>query len=396
MRCDCAPGSRGGDPVKNIFFIAQSDVRAQLRQGSTLLWVFIMPPIFFYFIGTVTGGFTAGTSGGQATPLTIIAENPGFLKNQLDLRLAANDFAPEWVETLDASDEISRPVRTLTFDDDMSARVLAAQPVKARYDTDANSLTREFEEIRIQRSIYTVIADIVVADATAGPLSSEALATINEAPRLWLLDISTAGKRQDVPRGFQQAVPGILVMFTLLVLLTSSSTMLVQERLQGLLRRLASAPISRAELLAGKWEGRMVLAAIQITAALVFGTFLFKMDWGPDLAMVILVLAVWAGFCASAGLWLGTVAKTEAQASGLGVLAANLLAALGGCWWPIEVTPEWMQLVQKAMPTGWTMDALHKLISFQAGPASVVPNVLLLVLAAVVFGVLAAKRFRYE
>ena len=382
--------------MKNIFFIAQSDVRAQLRQGSTLLWVFIMPPIFFYFIGTVTGGFTAGTSGGQATPLTIIAENPGFLKNQLDLRLAANDFAPEWVETLDASDEISRPVRTLTFDDDMSARVLAAQPVKARYDTDANSLTREFEEIRIQRSIYTVIADIVVADATAGPLSSEALATINEAPRLWLLDISTAGKRQDVPRGFQQAVPGILVMFTLLVLLTSSSTMLVQERLQGLLRRLASAPISRAELLAGKWEGRMVLAAIQITAALVFGTFLFKMDWGPDLAMVILVLAVWAGFCASAGLWLGTVAKTEAQASGLGVLAANLLAALGGCWWPIEVTPEWMQLVQKAMPTGWTMDALHKLISFQAGPASVVPNVLLLVLAAVVFGVLAAKRFRYE
>ena len=382
--------------MKNIFFIAQSDVRAQLRQGSTLLWVFIMPPIFFYFIGTVTGGFTAGTSGGQATPLTIIAENPGFLKNQLDLRLAANDFAPEWVETLDASDEISRPVRTLTFDDDMSARVLAAQPVKARYDTDANSLTREFEEIRIQRSIYTVIADIVVADATAGPLSSEALATINEAPRLWLLDISTAGKRQDVPRGFQQAVPGILVMFTLLVLLTSSSTMLVQERLQGLLRRLASAPISRAELLAGKWEGRMVLAAIQVTAALVFGTFLFKMDWGPNLAMVILVLAVWAGFCASAGLWLGTVAKTEAQASGLGVLAANLLAALGGCWWPIEVTPEWMQLVQKAMPTGWTMDALHKLISFQAGPASVVPNVLLLVLAAVVFGVLAAKRFRYE
>jgi len=382
--------------VKNIFFIAQSDVRAQLRQGSTLLWVFIMPPIFFYFIGTVTGGFTAGTSGGLATPLTIIAENPGFLKDQLELRLAANDFAPEWVATLDASDESSRPVRTLTFDDDMSARVLADQPVKASYDTNANSLTREFEEIRIQRSLYTVLADIVVADATAGPLSSEALATVNEAPRVWQLDVSTAGKRREIPTGFQQAVPGILVMFTLLVLLTSSGTMLVQERLQGLLRRLASAPISRAELLAGKWEGRMVLAAIQVTAALIFGTVLFKMDWGPDLAMVILVLAVWAGFCASAGLWLVTVAKAEAQASGLGVLAANLLAALGGCWWPIEVTPEWMQLVQKVMPTGWTMDALHKLISFQAGPASVIPNVLLLILAAVVFGVLAAKRFRYE
>jgi ABC-type multidrug transport system permease subunit len=227
-------------------------------------------------------------------------------------------------------------------------------------------------------------------------LSSDALATVNDAPRVWQLDVSTAGRRKEIPTGFQQAVPGMLVMFTLLVLLTSSGTMLVQERTQGLLRRLASAPISRGELLAGKWQGRMVLAAIQVAVALAFGTFLFNMDWGPDIAMVIVVLAAWAGFCASAGLWLGTVATTEAQAGGLGVLAANLLAALGGCWWPIEVTPEWMQVLQKAIPTGWTMDALHKLISFQAGAMSVIPNVLLLVAAAVVFGVLAARRFRYE
>jgi ABC-type multidrug transport system permease subunit len=185
-------------------------------------------------------------------------------------------------------------------------------------------------------------------------------------------------------------------MFTLLVLLTSSGTMLVQERTQGLLRRLASTPISRAEVLAGKWEGRMVLAAIQVAAALLVGTLLFRMDWGPNFAMVIVVLTAWAGFCASAGLWLGTMARTEAQAGGLGVLAANLLAALGGCWWPIEVAPPWMQVIQKAIPTGWTMDALHKLISFQAGAMSVLPNVLMLAAAAVVLGVLAARRFQYE
>lgn len=382
--------------MRNILFIAWQDVRNQLREGSTLLWLFVMPPIFFYFIGTVTGGFASGMSGGQATPLTVVAENPGFLREQIDLRLRANDFAPEWVETLDTADEESAPARTLTFDADMSAKVAADQAVKATYDTRASSLSREFEEIRIQRSLYTVLADIIVADATAGPLSREALATVNGATRAWQLDVSTAGQRKEIPSGFQQAVPGMLVMFTLLVLLTSSGTMLVQERTQGLLRRLASAPISRAEVLAGKWQGRMVLAAIQVTVALAFGTFLFRMDWGPDIAMVILVLAAWAGFCASAGLWLGTVSKTEAQAGGLGVLAANLLAALGGCWWPIEITPGWMQALQKAIPTGWTMDALHKLISFQAGAMSVLPNVLLLVAAAIVFGVLAARRFRYE
>jgi ABC-2 type transport system permease protein len=172
--------------------------------------------------------------------------------------------------------------------------------------------------------------------------------------------------------------------------------MLVQERTQGLLRRLASAPITKAEVIAGKWNGRMALAAIQILVALVFGTYLFRMDWGPDLGMVILVLVAWGGLCASAGLWLGTVARTQAQAGGLGVLVANALAALGGCWWPIEVTPEWMQIVQKLTPTGWTMNALHKLISFQAGAGSVIANIVMLVAATVVFGWLAARRFRYE
>ena len=382
--------------MKNIIFIAWHDVRNQLREGSTLTWLFVMPPIFFYFIGTVTSGFSSGISGGQATPLTVVAEAPGFLREQIDLRLSANDFAAEWVESLDLAAQDAAPTRILTFDARLSEKVLADESVGVSYDTRANSLSREFEELRINRALYTALADIVVADATADTLDAGALATLNTAPRVWQLEVSSAGERLDVPSGFQQAVPGILVMFTLLVLLTSSGTMLVQERTDGLLRRLASAPISKAEVIAGKWDGRMVLAVIQISVALLFGTFLFKMDWGPNPLMVILVLVAWGGFCASAGLWLGTVARTSAQAGGLGVLAANLLAALGGCWWPIEVTPEWMQFVQKLMPTGWTMDALHKLISFQAGAASVIPNIIVLLLAAALFGWLAIRRFRYE
>ena len=184
-------------------------------------------------------------------------------------------------------------------------------------------------------------------------------------------------------------------MFTLLVLLTSGGTLLVIEREQGLLRRLASTPIARHEVVSGKWGGRMILAALQVTVALAIGTLLFQMEWGPDLPMVILILAAWAGFCASAGLLLGSIANTQGQAAGLGVLAANALAALGGCWWPIEVTPDWMQTLQKFMPTGWTMDALHKLISFQSGAASALPQLAIIVGATLVVAALAVNRFKY-
>lgn len=381
--------------MRQIFFIAWHDAKFQLRQGSTLLWVLVMPPIFFYFIGTVTGGFASGMSGGQATPVTVVADSPGFLQEQITLRLEDNDYAPEWVSELANGED--PPRRVLEIAPDLSTQIQAGEPVAMSFETTASALSRDFEIIRIQRSLYTALADIVVADAASGnDLSAADLLALNEQPRIWQLDVSPAGKRQEIPVGFEQAIPGILVMFTLLVLLTSGASLLVAERKQGLLRRLASAPFSRPEVVAGKWGGRMVLAAVQVTVALAIGTALFKMNWGPDLAMVIVILAAWAGFCASAGLLLGSIAGTEAQAGGLGVLAANALAALGGCWWPIEVTPPWMQTLQHFMPTGWTMNALHKLISFQSGAASALPQLLIILTATLAIAALAVKRFRYE
>lgn len=383
--------------MKNVLFIAWHDVRHQLRQGGTLVWLFVMPPLFFYFIGTVMSGFSGGMSGGAATPVVVAAKAPGFLQDQLNLRLKDNDFDPDWRADIVADAEGKLPSRILTLSDNFSDHIIAGEQVEASYDTKASALLRNFETIRIQRSLYTALADIVTADARSDePLNAAELLALNAATRVWQLDVSAAGQRQIIPSGFEQAIPGILVMFTLLVLLTSGGTMLVMERLRGLLRRLASAPMTRTEVVAGKWGGRMVLAALQISFAVLVGTFLFKMDWGPDLAMIGLVLASWAAFCASAGLLLGSIAKTERQAAGLGVLVANLLAALGGCWWPIEITPDWAQGLQKLLPTGWTMDALHKLISFQAGAVSAIPNVIVLLTASLVVGALAVNRFRYQ
>jgi len=385
--------------MKNVIFIAWHDIRYQMRQGATLLWVFLMPPIFFYFIGTVTGGFSSGMGGGAPSPLLIEAETPGFIGELIDQRLRDNDFEPEWRVPADsgADDGEAPPSRVLYFSDRLSEKIVAGEQVTARYETSASALSRDFETIRLNRSLYTVLADIAAADAQSDqPLNAESLAALTAEPKIWQLRVEAAGNRKEIPVGFEQAIPGTLVMFTLLVLLTSGASMLVLEREQGLFRRLASAPLSRTEIVAGKWGGRIALAALQVGAAIVIGTLLFKMHWGPNPGMVLAVLGAWAAFCASAGLLLGSLARTEAQAVGLGVLTANLLAALGGCWWPIEITPQWMQFVQKLLPTGWTMDALHKLISFEAGAMSALPHVSALLIGALLVSILAIRRFRYE
>jgi ABC-type multidrug transport system permease subunit len=187
-----------------------------------------------------------------------------------------------------------------------------------------------------------------------------------------------------------------MVMFTLLVLLTTGAVSLVIEREQGLLRRLASAPMSRGSVVLGKWIGRMGLGVVQITFAMLVGRLLFKMDWGPDIPMLLLVLLVYAGLCAVIGILLGNLARSRGQAVAIGVLAANIFGALGGCWWPIEIVPGWMQRLALFLPTGQAMDALHNLVSFQTGPVGALQPLIILATAALAVGWLATRTFRFQ
>jgi len=146
----------------------------------------------------------------------------------------------------------------------------------------------------------------------------------------------------------------------------------------------------------GKWLARVALALVQLAFAMVLGSLLFRVDWGQSVTMVFAVLVAWAAFNASLALLLGSAARTTAQATGIGVLASLALAALGGCWWPIEITPKWMQSLALALPTGWTMDALHQLVSFGYAPGTAAPHVAALAAAALAAGWGAAKIFRYQ
>ncbi len=204
------------------------------------------------------------------------------------------------------------------------------------------------------------------------------------------------GPAQKIPTGFQQSVPGIMVMFILLVLLTTGAVLLVVEREEGLLRRLAFSPISAGEVVVAKVVARFCLGLIQAAVAVVIGTFVLKIDWGGNIAAIAVLLFFYGLALATVSVLVGNLARSRGQAVGLGVLSANVLGALGGCWWPIEVVPSSMQTLAWFLPTGWAMYGLHRLMSFGDGFGAILLPVSLLVGLAVVGFVLAQRTFRYQ
>ena len=384
--------------LRSALFIARADLAFMLRQKETLLWMFAMPLLFFYFIGTVTGGFGGG-SADRPDPIALQAPaSGGIVLDQVVRRLQQQNYRVDRPSTPDA---FARYARRLTIappahHPTVTDSVLAGDPVIVRLEHTGDPLAADLDRFRVTRAVYSVLADLAVIRSEGQEVTAAAFTGLAAAPRRLTLSVRPAGRRLEVPSGFSQAVPGTMVMFTMLILLTSGAIMLVVERRAGLLRRLASTPISAGAIVLGKWGSRMALGIVQLGFAMVVGRMLFRVDWGDSFAMVVLVLIVWAAFNASLALLLGNIARTIPQMTGLGILVSMVLAALGGCWWPIEITPPWMQAIAIALPTGWTMDALHKLVNFGYGASSAWPHVAALAVSAVAAGWGGAKVFRYQ
>jgi len=391
--------------LRSALFIARRDLDHMLWRRETMLWMFLMPILFFYFIGTVTGGFGSPT-GSEDRPDALAMrapENAGFLLDELVTRLEEQNFRVDRPET---EEEWVRYARQLTLtlagaeeatgNPSLTDWALAGNQVALRFENSLEGPNVAFDQIRIARAVYTVLADVVVVSQEDGTPSAESFAELAAMPRALSLDVRPAGLREDPPIGYAQAIPGTMVMFTMLVLLTSGAVQLVIERNEGLLRRLASTPISRGSVVLGKLIARVAMGMVQIGFAMAVGTVLFGMDWGPSLPMVVAVLFGWATFNAALAIVLGNMARTDSQMAGIGVMATMVLAGLGGAWWPIEITPEWMQQLALFLPTGWVMDALHKLVNFAYPPPVAFPHLAGLLGGALVLGWVGAKTFRYD
>ncbi len=375
-----------------ITFLTGKDFWYLIREPETLFWMFLMPFVFFFFIGSMAGGLGGGGSGEEF--LASWAPDEGVLVPAIEERLTNLGYTIVRIDTVEHMDRYNRQIR---FPEAFSDSVFAGNQATVTFRrTDESILGGQYDDIRIQRAIYETLADIVLIDRDDLGFTIESFDARRERPALIGLEVEQAGTRRDPPDGFQQAVPGVMVQFILIILLTGGSYLLITERQGGHLRRLAAAPVEKIDVFASRCLSRLGMGIVQIGVGLTAGAFVFKVDWGPHIGALLLILLLWGAVAAAMGVIAASLAKTVNQAIGLGMLLANTMAALSGCWWPIEVTPTWMQKLAWIFPSGWVMDAIHRLTSFGDPASAIIPHALLLVSATVILLLIGRKVFRFS
>ena len=91
---------------------------------------------------------------------------------------------------------------------------------------------------------------------------------------------------------------------------------------------------------------------------------------------------------------LATTVRNPDRISTAAVILTLPLAALGGCWWPLEVVPGWMRNVGHVSPAAWALDGFHSLISYGAGWEAILVPCLVLLGYALVFTLIGARFLR--
>lgn len=375
--------------MRNILLIGHNGIRLFLRTKVGYVWLFVVPFVFVYFTGV---GFRESGSPSNPKPSVLIEnQDHGFLGDLFKDELNAQGMN---VVGEEKRSEAERGIRIPT---NFTEKVLQQKQSKLEFfktegsDAEAAAMI----ELRLARAVIALnshLLELATQTNSLAPLSEAGLRSMMAKTNPVSLNSKFAG-RKPVPAGFNQSLPGTLVMFLMMNLLIFGGVSVSWERTNGVLKRLAVYPIRKWELVVGKVYGRFLLGLVQIIFLLFAGRVVFKVNIGDNIVGLLVTLGLYAWVAASLGVLIGSVVANPDKTVGLCVLSSIIMAALGGCWWPLEIVPDSMKLVGHFFPSAWTMDALHQLISFGGGIETILPKLGVLALFATAANFGAAKFF---
>ncbi len=378
----------------------------------SLLFFLVLP---LAFTAAVSAGLRGVMGGGNETPQTyaarinVVSHDEGFLVDALIDVLSKNDLAPERVETLPENGY------GLEIPADFSQKLLAGEDITVVLHTDPTSSASQAVEQYVRAGISHLGGAVLVAklgleqakqdgllqgdteeNAFFEEVLRETLANsedpIATSSVEWAGGIEIAQQRTSATSS-EQASAGQIVTWTQITFLAAAEVF-VSEREGGTLRRLLVSRSSRAMTLTGKLLSRLLLGLLQMTVLFVGGALIFGVKWSNDPLALAAVSVAFALATIGLGMFIATLVKTRGQANSVVIGLAMGLSALGGAWYPLEITPPIYRQIVQILPTNWAMRAFTDLLVRNAGLGDVLPAVGVLLGFAALFFILGLMRFK--
>ncbi|MEI2777925.1 MAG: ABC transporter permease [Tetrasphaera sp.] len=272
--------------------------------------------------------------------------------------------------------------------------------------TDANAAIQEVKKGDIDAAISqqgnTIVVDYSQADAVTAARVQGTLSSFVDGANLAIAGVKPTFemKPQAVEdkslKSIQFIAPGLLGWAVAMGATFNAAMPFVTWRTNKLLRRIRLAPMRTEELVSSRLLVSLIVAFVQMAVFLAVGVGLFGLKLTGSWWMAIpLIVCATLAFMAI-GLIAGAISKTAEAASGIANVIILPMAFLSGSFIPLDQAPGWMQTVAKVLPLGQLNQGMLDVMVRGQGPSAALVPMGVLLGFALVFGLIAARLFRWE
>lgn len=191
-----------------------------------------------------------------------------------------------------------------------------------------------------------------------------------------------------------QSIAGFAAMF-LLFGLSASASSLFDDRNQQILHRLLAGPVSRMQILFGKYLFNMLAGCVQLAFLFAFGHFVFDVIQSPaQIPLMGLMIVALSAAATGFGMIICAYTRTAAQANGVATLFILTMSALGGAMIPSFLFPAFLRdTITPLMLVHWGVDGFLAILWRDATFLGILPYLGVLGLFSAITLAIATPRF---
>ena len=390
-----------GTTLRQSLLIAGKDTKVFFKDRFAVGFSFLFP--FLFVIGFSLALSGQGPTDSQLVITAASQEESGLSQEILNDLSQSDEGAVRVVEYSEALDELERGdiEGFVAFPADFTQGLFSGQPVVLDVVVGSGSVETEAALTGFARSVAGNVSVVGNALGAIQEIAAGNQAVIQNADMTALSRgpapvIGFEVERVGDIRPFKASnftLPGYLTMFVFFAAALSAEA-IARERQTHTLERLMSNGTRRESIILGKFIGAVYRGVMQLVVMWTVGIFAFKIDLGVSPSAVVLLSILMALAAAAFGVLLASFVRDVKTATTAGVLVSLTLAPLGGSWWPLFITPQWMQSLAKLTPHGWANGGFNKLMLFGAEFGDVSQEMIALAAFATVFLAVALWRFR--
>ncbi|OLP65462.1 hypothetical protein BACPU_15500 [Bacillus pumilus] len=368
--------------MHKILAIVSLKLKETFKSPTTLLFLFAMPLLISFIFGSTASDTK------KPTVAFIYQSNQGEV-NQEIFRMLKENTRFQWIKTTEqeAKELVAneKAVVSIKVTNDLKAHL---KERKAIFDVMVYKKTEEYAAL----SSYLVETAAIIYEMNRGVNQqknvylSNVLKEFNASNPISMTEGSLVSHSPNlIPIGFT-------IMFMMFAISSSASSIHLEYKTYTW-QRLLSSPVHKIQVLSGYLLAYFLLGWIQLGVLLAVLFVFFNMYLG-NLIQILLFGSVVVGLVVSLGFMMATLSKTKKQAEISSTILIVSTCMLGGIYWPLDIVPDIMNSISKAVPQTWMMEGFGEIMSGTANESVLFLDSMILIVFTIIFMIVGWKSIR--